>query len=238
MASEGELVVADREAATAFRDAAAARNIRIIYLGGLGDPDEAAGRSRACGAGARSSILRGPPTARSAAPAGPADTRPAAPHRRRRRRRPGRTSRSGRHRPGRTSQPGRRYRPGRHGRAVCRHRDGAGSASFEILRSARQPTAGHGLPALGDDTVPADQVGSDVVRYLIAALDLAPGSYDIGGPDVLSYEQMMRRYAAITGRTRLIIKVPILSPGLSSHWIGLVTDQPASVARPLADGLW
>ena len=47
----------------------------------------------------------------------------------------------------------------------------------------------------------------------------------------------MRRYAALTGRRRFIFKVPVLSPGLSSHWIGLVTDQSAAVARPLADGL-
>jgi uncharacterized protein YbjT (DUF2867 family) len=77
----------------------------------------------------------------------------------------------------------------------------------------------------------------DVVRYLVAALDLPAGSYEIGGADVLTYEQMMRRYAALTGRRRLIVKVPVLSPRLSSHWIGLITDQPASIARPLADGL-
>jgi len=77
----------------------------------------------------------------------------------------------------------------------------------------------------------------DVVRYLVGALDLPAGSYDVGGPDVLTYEQMMRRYAELTGRRRFILKVPVLSPTLSSHWIGLVTDQPASIARPLAEGL-
>ncbi len=77
----------------------------------------------------------------------------------------------------------------------------------------------------------------DVVRYLVGALDLPAGSYDVGGPDVLTYEQMMRRYAELTGRRRFILKVPVLSPTLSSHWIGLVTDQAASIARPLAEGL-
>ncbi len=77
----------------------------------------------------------------------------------------------------------------------------------------------------------------DVVRYLVGALDLPAGSYDVGGPDVLTYEQMMRRYAELTARRRFILKVPVLSPTLSSHWIGLVTDQPASIARPLAEGL-
>jgi hypothetical protein len=59
----------------------------------------------------------------------------------------------------------------------------------------------------------------------------------VGGADILTYEAMMRHYAAITGRRRLIIKVPVLSTTLSSHWIGLVTDQSAAVARPLAEGL-
>jgi len=77
----------------------------------------------------------------------------------------------------------------------------------------------------------------DVVRYLVGALDLPAGTYDVGGSEVLTYEQMMRRYAELTGRRRFILKVPVLSPTLSSHWIGLVTDQPASVARPLAEGL-
>jgi uncharacterized protein YbjT (DUF2867 family) len=77
----------------------------------------------------------------------------------------------------------------------------------------------------------------DMVRYLVAAPDLDPGSYDVGGPEVLTYEDMMRRYATITGRWRLIVKVPVLSPRLSSLWLGLVTDQPPSVGRPLVEGL-
>jgi uncharacterized protein YbjT (DUF2867 family) len=71
----------------------------------------------------------------------------------------------------------------------------------------------------------------------VAASRLPAGAYDVGGPEVLTYEQMMRRYAALTGRRRLIVKVPILSPRLSSLWLGLVTDLPASVGRPLVDGL-
>ena len=54
----------------------------------------------------------------------------------------------------------------------------------------------------------------------------------------MTYVQMMQRYAAVAGlRRRLIIKVPVLSPGLSSHWVGLVTPVPASIARPLVQSL-
>lgn len=77
----------------------------------------------------------------------------------------------------------------------------------------------------------------DVVRYLAAAPDLEAGTHDAGGPEILTYETMMRRYAALTCRRRLIVKVPVLSPRLSSLWLGLVTDQPASVGRPLVQGL-
>lgn len=77
----------------------------------------------------------------------------------------------------------------------------------------------------------------DVLRHLVAALQLPAGAYDAGGRDVLTYEDMLRRFARLTGRRRVIVKVPVLTPGLSSLWLGLVTDQPTSVARPLAEGL-
>ena len=113
---------------------------------------------------------------------------------------------------------------------------GKGSTSFEILRQLVDR-----LPAM----VCPVWVGTraqvialpDVIRYLVAALALPPGPYDVGMDEVLTYEQMMARYARLAGRRRLILKVPFLTPGLSSRWIGLVTDQPASVARPLAEGL-
>jgi len=61
---------------------------------------------------------------------------------------------------------------------------------------------------------------------------------EIGGPDVLTYAEMMQRYAAIAGlRRRIIIRVPVLSPRLSSLWVGLVTPLPTGVARPLVDSL-
>jgi len=113
---------------------------------------------------------------------------------------------------------------------------GAGGASFEIMRQLVER-----LPAMVCPkwvTTRCQPIAlPDMVRYLVAASGLPAGAYDVGGPDILTYEQMMRRYATITGRRRLIVKVPVLSPRLSSLWLGLVTDLPASVGRPLVEGL-
>ena len=113
---------------------------------------------------------------------------------------------------------------------------GRGGASFEIMRQLVER-----LPAMVCPkwvTTRCQPIAlPDMVRYLVAAAGLAAGSYDVGGPEILTYEQMMRRYAALTGRRRLIVKVPVLSPRLSSLWLGLVTDLPPSVGRPLVHGL-
>jgi uncharacterized protein YbjT (DUF2867 family) len=81
----------------------------------------------------------------------------------------------------------------------------------------------------------------DVLRYLVGSATLPAGvsrSFDIGGPDVLTYAEMMRRYAEVAGLTpRIIVKVPLLTPRLSSLWVGLVTPVPASLARPLVESL-
>ena len=82
----------------------------------------------------------------------------------------------------------------------------------------------------------------DVLAYLVAAIDDDPGGghtvYEIGGPDVVTYEEMMQTYASVAGLPRrLIVPVPVLSPGLSSLWIGLVTPLPVNIARPLVDSL-
>jgi len=113
---------------------------------------------------------------------------------------------------------------------------GRGGASFEIMRQLVER-----LPAMVCPkwvTTRCQPIAlPDMVRYLVAGPGLEAGTYDVGGPDILTYEQMMRRYAALTGRRRLIVKVPVLSPRLSSLWLGLVTDLPASVGRPLVEGL-
>jgi hypothetical protein len=62
--------------------------------------------------------------------------------------------------------------------------------------------------------------------------------FDIGGPDVLTYKSMMDGFAEVAGlRKRVILPVNLLSPGLSSHWVGLVTPVPRGIARPLVDSL-
>ena len=61
---------------------------------------------------------------------------------------------------------------------------------------------------------------------------------EIGGPEVLTYREMMDRYTALAGlRRRLIVLVPLLTPRLSSHWVNLVTSLPYGLARPLVDSL-
>ena len=113
---------------------------------------------------------------------------------------------------------------------------GRGGVSFEILRQLVER-----LPVMVCPrwvTTRSQPVAlADAVRYLTGGLGIPAGAYDIGGADVITYEAMMRRYARITGRRRAIVRVPVLTPGLSSLWIGLVTDQPPSIARPLVDGL-
>jgi hypothetical protein len=81
----------------------------------------------------------------------------------------------------------------------------------------------------------------DVVHYLTRAADL-PGeinrAFDIGGPEVLTYVQMMRRYARVAGLPRrLVVPVPVLTPWLSAQWVNLVTPVPRSIAIPLIESL-
>jgi uncharacterized protein YbjT (DUF2867 family) len=80
----------------------------------------------------------------------------------------------------------------------------------------------------------------DVVRYLIGVLDqpeAAGKAYDVGGPVVLEYVEMLRRVAVIEGRKRLVVPVPLLSPGLSARWLSLVTDVDTQTGRSLIDSM-
>ena len=81
----------------------------------------------------------------------------------------------------------------------------------------------------------------DVLRYLIAAARLPEGvnrTFDIGGPEVLTYREMMSRYAAVAELpARRVLPVPVLTPRLSSHWVNLVTPVPRAIAAPLIDSL-
>ena len=81
----------------------------------------------------------------------------------------------------------------------------------------------------------------DVLFYLTECANLSKevsGIFDIGGPEILTYEEMMQKFAKISGlRRRIIIKVPVLTPSLSSLWIGFVTPVPTTLARPLVESL-
>lgn len=81
---------------------------------------------------------------------------------------------------------------------------------------------------------------SDAVRYLaaVAGREEALGqTYDVGGPEVMTYREMIERVARLRGKRRAIVEVPVLTPFLSSLWLHLVTPVGASVARPLVEGL-
>lgn len=117
---------------------------------------------------------------------------------------------------------------------------GSGSASFEMLRHLTERLPAMTTPRWVRSRVQPIAV-RDVLRLLVRADDLPEGTdttFDIGGPDVLTYADMVRRYAGEAGlRPRLIVPVPVLSPGLSSLWVGLVTPVPPTVARPLVESL-
>ena len=80
----------------------------------------------------------------------------------------------------------------------------------------------------------------DVVEYLVRSIDVPETeskTFDIGGPEVLTYMDMMKRYASILKKTIRIIIIPVLTPRLSSYWVDLITPVKASLARPLIDSL-
>jgi uncharacterized protein YbjT (DUF2867 family) len=117
---------------------------------------------------------------------------------------------------------------------------GSGSASFEMLRYLTERLPVMVTPRWVDNRIQPIAV-RDVLRYLVHAADLPDDvsrGFDIGGPDVLTYRQMMRRYAQVAGLPRRRIRtVNLLTPRLSSHWVGVVTPVPNSLARPLVESL-
>jgi uncharacterized protein YbjT (DUF2867 family) len=81
---------------------------------------------------------------------------------------------------------------------------------------------------------------SNLLRYLadVPKHEATAGKiYDVGGPEALTYEEIMLRYGKLVGRKPVIIPVPVLTPRLSSYWLHLVTSVPTNVARALIDGL-
>jgi len=117
---------------------------------------------------------------------------------------------------------------------------GAGSASFRMIRELATR-----LPVLvtprwvRTDCHPI--AIDDVIAYLIGALDApetAGETYEIGGPEVLTYAEILQRTGRIMGTgAPKIVPIPVLTPKLSAYWVGLLTDVPSGVARPLIHGL-
>jgi len=117
---------------------------------------------------------------------------------------------------------------------------GSGSASFEMLRHLT-----HRLPIMTTPKWVSNRTQPiairDVLYYLRSAAKLPKSENricDIGGPEVVTYAEMMQKFSKLSGlRKRIIIQVPVLTPKLSSLWIGFVTPVPTSLARPLVESL-
>jgi uncharacterized protein YbjT (DUF2867 family) len=116
---------------------------------------------------------------------------------------------------------------------------GRGSAGFETIVALvdRLPV----MVAPRWISTPTQPIAlTDVVRYLVGVAS-EPGalgrSFDVGGPDVLTYKQMIERIGRLRNRRPLIVEVPVLTPRLSSYWLHLVTPVQAGVARPLVEGM-
>lgn len=117
---------------------------------------------------------------------------------------------------------------------------GSGSASFEMVRHLTEVLPYMPAPRWVRNFIQPIAI-RDVLYYLLAAARAQPvvnRSFDIGGPDVLRYGQMMNGYAVEAGLPqRHIASLPVLTPRLASHWVALVTPVPRKIARPLVESL-
>ena len=116
---------------------------------------------------------------------------------------------------------------------------GAGSASFEMVRQivSRLPIV---ITPRWVRTPSQPIAIRDVIEYLCEAIETpatAGETLEIGGPEILSYQEMMERTAAAMGRTLYVLPVPVLTPKLSVYWIDLVTNTPKHISHPLIEGL-
>jgi uncharacterized protein YbjT (DUF2867 family) len=116
---------------------------------------------------------------------------------------------------------------------------GSGSVSFEMIRYLTERIPVMICPRWVYTRVQPTSI-RNVLEYLVAALE-TPDSrgeiIEIGGSDVLTYGDMMMGYAEVRGLHRVLLPVPALTPGLSSHWVHWMTPIPADIARPLIEGL-
>ena len=116
---------------------------------------------------------------------------------------------------------------------------GAGSASFQMVKALVER-----LPVMITPrwvTTRCQPIAvDDVISYLAGCLTderTAGRTFDIGGPDVMTYKEMMERFGRIENRRLFILPVPVLTPKLSSYWVGFITPVPPSVSMPLIEGL-
>lgn len=116
---------------------------------------------------------------------------------------------------------------------------GSGSLSFELVRALVEKLPAMVTPSWVD--TPTQPIGvEDLVAYLVAALDRPLEHsvvYEIGGPDRVSYGELMREYGRLRGLRRAMIPVPVLTPRLSSLWLALVSPVYSQVGRELIDGV-
>lgn len=117
---------------------------------------------------------------------------------------------------------------------------GSGSASFEMIRHLTDRLPVMTTPKWVHNKIQPVAIG-DVLPYLVAAATCPlPESraWDIGGPDVLEYGDMMQIYAEVAGlRPRRVLVLPVLTPRIAALWVGLVTPIPSGLARPLVESL-
>mgnify|MGYP000156245695 CR=1 FL=1 len=179
----------DMQAARNFGDAAKAQNVnRIIYLGGLGNPEDKLSQHLSS------------------------------------RQKTGETLRA-------SGVPVTEFRA-----AVV---VGSGSKSFEMVRYLTERVPMMICPSWVYSNVQPIAI-RNVLQYLVLAVEKPETKneiIEIGGSSVITYADMMRIYAQINGLKRILIPVPVLSPALSSHWVHWMTPIPASLARPLIEGL-
>ncbi|UCE82716.1 MAG: NAD(P)H-binding protein [Deltaproteobacteria bacterium] len=116
---------------------------------------------------------------------------------------------------------------------------GAGGAPFEMLRFLVERLPVMVCPRWIETRAQPIDI-RDMVDYLLGCLrEPATGglSLDVGGPEILTYRDMMEIYSRVRGLKRIIITVPVLTPRLSTYWVNLVTPVPSGIVNPLVEGL-
>lgn len=116
---------------------------------------------------------------------------------------------------------------------------GAGGASFEMIRALVERLPVMITPRWVSTRCQVIAV-NDVIAYLVGCLKderTAGKTFDIGGPEVLSYREMMERFAEIEKKFLKVLPVPLLTPKLSSYWVWLITPVKPSISMPLIEGL-